>query len=310
MLIHQCLTKQQLRPPRAAARTDGKDEELRWLKQRRHRILVTRDGGGCSPSSADRPADDRARRLDREHRAARRAEGAGLLQRRPAVDRHRLLARVRQPAAARRADRRPASAASGMFLDRPDRLRRRPPPSAASRPDFAVLFAARALQGGSRALLAPAALSLRHDDLHRAKERGHGVRRVRRASPAAAPRSACCSAACSPSTLNWRWTLFVNVAIAVIAVVGAAALIRADARAGTGPGSTSPAPCWSRAVCSARLRLRPRRKSHGWSDRRRPRASWSPACCCWSRSSRWQIRRRTRCCRCGWCWTATAAGRT
>ncbi len=54
-----------------------------------------------------RPADGRARRDDREHRAPLGAAGAALLDRQPAVDHHRLRAGLWQPAAARRQARRP-----------------------------------------------------------------------------------------------------------------------------------------------------------------------------------------------------------
>ena len=79
------------------------------------------------------PADDRARRHDREHRAARRPEGPRLLERRPAVDRHRLLARLRQPAAAVRPGLRPGRA-PGDVPGRPGRPSPAPPRSAAPRP--------------------------------------------------------------------------------------------------------------------------------------------------------------------------------
>ena len=53
-----------------------------------------------------RAADGRARRHDREHRVAVGTKGAALLQRQPPVDRHRVRARVREPAADRRAHQR------------------------------------------------------------------------------------------------------------------------------------------------------------------------------------------------------------
>ena len=61
----------------------------------------------------DRAADGRAGRDHCEHRAALGAAGAALRRRRAPVDRDRLCAGVRQPAAARRADLATCSAASG-----------------------------------------------------------------------------------------------------------------------------------------------------------------------------------------------------
>ena len=55
----------------------------------------------------DRAADGRARRHHREHRASLHPELPGHLQRQPAVDRHRLRARLRRVPAARRSARRP-----------------------------------------------------------------------------------------------------------------------------------------------------------------------------------------------------------
>ena len=60
-----------------------------------------------------RPAHGRARRLDREHRAAVGPARPRHHRRRPAVDRHRLHAGLRRPAAARRPHRRLRRAASG-----------------------------------------------------------------------------------------------------------------------------------------------------------------------------------------------------
>ena len=71
-----------------------------------------------------RPAHGRAGRHDREHRAAVRAAGPGLHHRGPAVGGDRLRARVRQPAAVRRAAGRP-DRAQDHVPGRRARLRRR-----------------------------------------------------------------------------------------------------------------------------------------------------------------------------------------
>ena len=86
-------------------------------------------------------------------------DDARLLRRQPPVDHHRLRARLRQPAAARRPHRRPlrpqARPSSSACSASPSPRRSAAPPRASS-----VLVGARALQGAFGALLAPAALSL------------------------------------------------------------------------------------------------------------------------------------------------------
>ena len=119
------------------------------------------------------------RRDDREHRAAVGAEGARLLQREPPVGRHRLRARVRQPAAARRPPRRPLRPQVDLHR-RPDRLRRWPRRSAAPPRASACSSRARALQGAFGALLAPSALGAADDDVHRPRRARQGVRHLRR----------------------------------------------------------------------------------------------------------------------------------
>ena len=100
-----------------------------------------------------------ARRDDREHRAAVRPARPRLLRRLPPVGDHRLRARVRQPAAARRAHRRPLRPQVDVHR-RAARLRRRIGASAAPRRASGCSSSARALQGVFAAMLAPAALSL------------------------------------------------------------------------------------------------------------------------------------------------------
>ena len=68
------------------------------------------------------------------------------------------------------------------------------------------LFAARALQGAFAALLAPAALSLITVTFTEPQGAGQGLRRLRRASPAAAPRSACILGGVLTEYASWRWS--------------------------------------------------------------------------------------------------------
>ena len=82
-----------------------------------------------------------------------------LLQRRPPVGRHRLLARLRQPAAARRPPR-PTCRPQADLHHRPGRLRRSPRRSAAPRRPSACSSPPAPLQGAFGALLAPTALAV------------------------------------------------------------------------------------------------------------------------------------------------------
>ena len=86
------------------------------------------------------------------------------------------------------------------------------------------LIAARALQGLGAALVSPAALSIVTTRSPRAPSAtGRWASGAR--SPARAAPRACCSAACSPSTLGWEWVLFVNVPIGVAAALLAPRLL-------------------------------------------------------------------------------------
>jgi len=87
-----------------------------------------------------------------------------------------------------------------------------------------MLFAARALQGAFAALLAPSALSLLTTTFTDPKERGKafGIYGALAGSGAAIGFIA---GGLLTEYLNWRWCLYVNIPIAVIAVFGAAALL-------------------------------------------------------------------------------------
>ena len=125
-----------------------------------------------------RPADGRARRDDREHRAPVRPARPRLLRRRPAVGDHGLCAGVRQPAAARRPHRRPLQPQVDVRR-RPARLRRRVGPRR-GRPEL------RPARGGPRAAgrLRRAARPCRPlapgHDIHRPRRTRQGLRHLRR----------------------------------------------------------------------------------------------------------------------------------
>jgi len=91
-------------------------------------------------------------------------------------------------------------------------------------PTFAVLILARALQGAAGAILAPAALSLLTTTFTGAKERGTAFAVFGGIAGSGAAIGLLLGGVLT-EYLNWRWTLFVNVAISVLAVAGALALI-------------------------------------------------------------------------------------
>ena len=126
--------------------------------------------------------------------------GAGrprLLRRLAAVGHHRLRARLRQPAPARRQAQRPDRPQVDLRR-RPDRLRKR---VRDRRRGAQLRGPGRRPRSAGRVRRAPrAGRALDRDhDLHRPGRAGQGLRRLRRDRRLAAPRSACCWAACLPS---------------------------------------------------------------------------------------------------------------
>jgi EmrB/QacA subfamily drug resistance transporter len=91
-------------------------------------------------------------------------------------------------------------------------------------PNFEVLVTARALQGVAGAMLAPAALSLLSTTFTEAKERATAFAVFGGIAGSGAAIGMLLGGVLT-EYLNWRYTLFVNVAISVIAIAGAAALI-------------------------------------------------------------------------------------
>ena len=92
-------------------------------------------------------------------------------------------------------------------------------------PSFEVLVAARALQGAFAALLAPAALSLLSTTFSDPGERGRAFA-VWGAIGGGSGAFGLLLGGLLTQSLSWRWTLFVNLAFAVPAALGALALLR------------------------------------------------------------------------------------
>ncbi|ACU69364.1 drug resistance transporter, EmrB/QacA subfamily [Catenulispora acidiphila DSM 44928] len=92
-------------------------------------------------------------------------------------------------------------------------------------PDFGVLVTARAVQGAAGAMLAPAALSLLSTTFTEPKERAKAFAVFGGVSGSGAAIGMLLGGVLT-EFLNWRFTLYVNVAIAVVAFIGAATLIQ------------------------------------------------------------------------------------
>ena len=97
-------------------------------------------------------------------------------------------------------------------------------------PNFEVLVTARALQGVAGAMLAPAALSLLSTTFTEAKERATAFAVFGGIAGSGAAIGMLLGGVLT-EYLNWRWTLFVNVAISVVAIAGAASLIPRQGKA-------------------------------------------------------------------------------
>ncbi|WP_405778786.1 DHA2 family efflux MFS transporter permease subunit [Streptomyces sp. NBC_00859] len=95
---------------------------------------------------------------------------------------------------------------------------------------FTMLVVGRALQGAFGALLAPSALSLLTTTFTDPKERGRAFG-VFGAIAGSGGAVGLLLGGVLTEHLNWRWTLYVNLAIAVLAVIGALVFIRRPAPA-------------------------------------------------------------------------------
>ena len=225
------------------------------------------------PARAD-PVRRRARRVDRQRRAAVDRPRARLLPGRPVVGRQRLHAHLRRLPAARRAPGRPARPPPDVHR-RPRRLRRSPRSLGGLAQSDGWLIVARAVQGLGAALLSPAALSLVTTTFSRGRRAQQGARASGARSPAPAAPPACCSAACSPQWAGWEWVLFVNVPIGLAAALLAPRLLPRAAHGGHAPLRRRRRGHRHRRPVAARLRARRRQPAPAGArpDARARRAS-------------------------------------
>ena len=230
----------------------------------------------------------------------------GFSTRGPAVGGDRLRARVRQPAAVRRADRRP-DRPQDHVPGRPDRLRRRV--GRRRRGDqFRHAGDGARLPGRVRRVPGPGGAGAADHDVQRPEGAGQGVRclrghrRQRRGGRPRARRAAD------------------RVPVLALVPVREPVLRRdrgrrraAAAAAPPGPGSgrgwTCSASCWSLPRCSAWSTGSPMPPPTA-GTRRPPTASWPRACGCWPRSAVAGPRGQPAAAAPGRRWTATAAAPT
>ena len=145
----------------------------------------------------------RARRDDRERRAALDPARAALLALEPAVGGQRLHADVRRLPAARRPGGRPARA-QATVRRRASRCSRRASLLNGVAQSPTMLIAGRGLQGLGGALRVPRRAVDHHHHVHATPTSAPGRSACGARSPPAAAPSACCSAACSPTSSRGR----------------------------------------------------------------------------------------------------------
>ena len=127
-----------------------------------------------------------------------------------------------------------------------------------------MLLGARALQGAFGAMLAPAALSLLSVTFTEAKERAKAFG-VYGAIASGGAAVGLILGGLLTEHLDWRWTLFVNVAFAVVAVIGALIVIDEPAGTRNRNGLDIPGVLLATAGLVSLVYGFTRAESHGWS---------------------------------------------
>src|SRR5436190_468699 len=136
-------------------------------------------------------------------------------------------------------------------------------------PNFAVLAAGRAAQGAFGALLAPAALAIVTATFAGSPARGRAFA-IFGAVAGIAGAVGLLLGGLLTEHLNWRWTLYVNLAFAAIGLIGAAAFLRRGDRPAHRPTIDLP----GTALVSAGLLLLVCGPSRAQAGGRRAPASW------------------------------------
>ena len=163
---------------------------------------------------------------------------------------------------------------------------------------FVMLVTARACQGAFAAIMAPSALSILTNTFQDPKDRGKAFG-VFGAIAGAGGAVGLLLGGALTSYLSWRWTLYVNLFFAGVALLGAAVLLRRS-RPAAASGWTCPVPPWWAGRCSAWSTGSPTPPRTA-GTRRRPGVSSSPVSPGWRRSPPGRRARSSPCCRRGWC---------
>ena len=142
----------------------------------------------------------------------------------------------------------------------------------------AMLFSARALQGAFAAVMAPAALSLLTVAFTEPKERARAFAVYGGIAGGGAAIGLILGGFLTEFA-SWRWTLLINVPIAIVAALAACGWC---ARAGPRPttATTCPGPPPSPPACWPWSTASPRRAPTGGARPPRSSSSWRPPCCC------------------------------
>jgi MFS family permease len=149
-------------------------------------------------------------------------------------------------------------------------------------PSAGFLFAARALQGGFAAMLAPAALSLLTVTFHEPKERAKAFGVYGAISGGGAAIGLLLGGFLT-EYLSWRWCLLVNVPIALIAVVAAIPIVK-ESKATGNTSYDIPGAITATGGLVALVYAFTKAAPHGVTDV----ACWPGSrrrSCCWLRSS-------------------------
>jgi EmrB/QacA subfamily drug resistance transporter len=129
---------------------------------------------------------------------------------------------------------------------------------------FGVLVGARVLQGAFAALLAPAALSLLTTTFTLPHERNRAFSIFGMIGASGAAVGLILGGALT-QLLDWRWTMFINLALAAPTVVAALRLLVADAQAGTRTPIDLPGTATASAGLFALVYGFSNAESHGWA---------------------------------------------
>ena len=173
--------------------------------------------------------------------------------------------------------------------------------------NFAMLVTARACQGAFAAVMAPSALSILTNTFADPRDRGKAFA-VFGAIAGAGASVGLLLGGVLTEYLSWRWTLYVNLLFAGAALISAAVLLKREPARG-GQRLDLPGAVLVGGAMFCLVYGFANAATHGWGTP----STWgflaagAPG---WRRSPPGRRARRTRCCRRGWCWTATGAAPT